>query len=314
MIITEFYDGQGLGNQLWCYAVIRAIAKEKGYKFGISGINKFKGKEFLEIDFGENVIGGYGPEGGPPIALPNGIKNYYKEKEIFHPNLNINITKIDPGILKIEDSTKIDGTLQSVSYLNNHRDEIKKWFKIKEEKNIKNYSSDDICIVHIRGGDYHHTTAILKPDYYKNSVLHMKQKNKNMKFYIITDDVRYAKYIFPEFEIIGSAMTGVVDSNKASHHQGGPIWMDWTILNNCKNVILSSSSFSWWPVWLNTQAKVIAPMYWLEHKRSDGFWSCGDSLVEDWEYLHRDGNFYSYEECLILKNMYEYENKYLWSI
>lgn len=40
-----------------------------------------------------------------------------------------------------------------------------------------------------------------------------------------------------------------VDVNKANHHIGGPVWMDWTILYNCKNAILSASSFSFWPIW-----------------------------------------------------------------
>ena len=49
MIVTELYDGQGLGNQLWCYFVTKIIAKHNGYDYGIIGKNKFKGKEFIKI-------------------------------------------------------------------------------------------------------------------------------------------------------------------------------------------------------------------------------------------------------------------------
>ena len=311
MIITELYNGQGIGNQLWCYAVTRAIAKQNNFKFGIMNPHKFKGKEFLEIDFGEEIIGGEGPEGGPPIKLPLGILNYYKEKEKNHP-IGVSITKIDQKLLSIQDNTKIDGTMQSIDYIDNMSSEVKSWFKVKPDKNITEFSSKDICIIHIRGGDYHGTTAVLTPEYYKKSVDNMKEKNKNMIFYIITDDVQYAKYIFPNYKIIGSALAGINDINKANHHNGGPIWMDWTILKNCKNAIISSSSFSWWPVWLNSDVNVIAPMYWLEHKRSDGFWSCGDSLIKGWNYLHRNGSIYSYDECALLKQVYESQNLHLW--
>ncbi len=34
MIGTEFIDGQGLGNQLFCYVTARAVAEENGYEFG----------------------------------------------------------------------------------------------------------------------------------------------------------------------------------------------------------------------------------------------------------------------------------------
>ena len=37
MIGTEFLDGQGLGNQLFCYVTARAIAEENGYEFGTAG-------------------------------------------------------------------------------------------------------------------------------------------------------------------------------------------------------------------------------------------------------------------------------------
>jgi hypothetical protein len=65
-------------------------------------------------------------------------------------------------------------------------------------------------------------------------------------------------------------------------------------------------------VWLNENINVIAPMYWADYKKSDGYWSCGDSLINDWGYINRDGNFYTYDKCLILKNKYENNNKHLW--
>ena len=71
MICTELYNGQGLGNQLWLYAVTRTKALDLGVDFGIMNPEKFKGLHFLDLDFGRQVFGGSGPEGGPPLLLRN---------------------------------------------------------------------------------------------------------------------------------------------------------------------------------------------------------------------------------------------------
>lgn len=313
MIVTEFYNGQGLGNQLWNYFVTKIVANKNGYTHGVMSKEKFKGKEFLEIDFGQEVLGGSGPEGGPPFSLPEGIVNYYREKLVRHPN-SLDISKSDDNLFKIQDNTKIDGNLQSFEYIKNNKDLINSYFKIKEGFSIEDYNQENICIIHIRGGDFGGSSALLGNDYYQRGIDKMLEYNKDMKFYIITDDIEYAKRLFPNIQIIGGSVSGMVDSNKAGHHIGGPIWMDWSILYNCKNTIISASSFSFWPVWLNkNNANVIAPMYWADYKKSNGYWSCGDSLIPDWGYVNRDGNFYAYEECLKLKNEYENNNKNLWN-
>lgn len=312
MIITELYNGQGLGNQLWAYSVLRSIAHSKNFDFGVMSPHKFKGKEFLNIDMGNLVNGGSGPEGGPPFSLPEGILNYFSEKKVNHPFTDTIISKMDPLIYNIEDNTKIEGNLQSINYIDDQKENLKNWISIKDDKNIKNFSSNDICIIHIRGGDFLGSTAYLERDYYLRSISHMTEINSKMKFLIVTDDVGYTKSILPEFEIIGGSVSGTSDINKASHHQGGPIWMDWSIIYNAKNIILSASSFSWWPTWLGEVDNVIAPMYWGDFKKSDGYWSCGDSLIKGWKYMDRDGNLLEYQECLQKKLKYEEINKQFW--
>lgn len=32
MIVTEIYNGQGLGNQLACYVTTRVVVKDKGFR------------------------------------------------------------------------------------------------------------------------------------------------------------------------------------------------------------------------------------------------------------------------------------------
>jgi hypothetical protein len=242
--------------------------------------------------------------------MPEGITSYYKERLIRHPN-GLDITKTDINLLDIKDNTKIDGIMQSYEYIKDHRSKIKEWIKINSIGDLSSLD-DNACIIHVRGGDFLGSSAVLYRDYYVQCMDKMLQYNSNMKFFIVTDDAHYSSRILPEIPILGSATTNQRDPFIASHHIGGPINYDWEILNKAKNIIISASSFSFWPVWLNDQANVIAPMYWADYKNSDGYWSCGDSLIPKWVYLNRNGKFYSHEECLILKNEYEEKNKIFW--
>jgi hypothetical protein len=235
MIVTELYNGQGLGNQLWCYVVTRLIADTNGYDFGIMSLDKFKGKEFMDLDFGKTVTGGSGPEGGPPTTLPDGILNYYKENLVRHPFSGLDISPKDNLLLTISDDTKVDGTMQSFEYVKNYKDKIVGYLKIKKDKQILDYSYDNICVIHIRGGDFKNSSAMLYSNYYTNAMNYFKMKNNDMVFYIVTDDFNTAKQILPNVEIIGSSTTNYTDSNKANHHLGGPIWIDYSIL--IKNLV-----------------------------------------------------------------------------
>ena len=288
MLVTELYDGQGLGNQLWCYAVTRAIAFYQGYTFGIKSVDKFHGKEFLDIDFGETVCGGYGVDGDVPVELPKGILNYYKEKKLTNGIFDVSL--FDNELYTIKDNTKIDGNMQTEKYFNGMKNVVIDWIKIKQDKIIN--IDENICVIHIRGGDFLYSTAVLGRDYYINAINKMLVLKNDLKFYIVTDDIRYSKSILPEIEIIGGALD-LRDSQQAMHHNGGTLWKDYSILNSARYIIMGASSFAWWATWTNKNVKeVIAPKYWAAHKQSNSFWSTGDSYVNGWKWLDRENELY----------------------
>lgn len=285
MFITELYYGQGLGNQLWCYVVTRAIAKKNGYDFGIMSTYKFHGSNFMKLDFGKKVIGGSGPEGGPPITLPEGIERYYQEKKVM--NGVFDVSPFDENMTFLPDNTKIDGIMQTEKYFLDIKEEVIDWLKIDEDKVIKDYSKD-VCVIHIRGGDFLGSTAFMNREYYTNAIEKMKEFNSGIKFYVVTDDVNFTRHILPEIEIIGGSFEDR-DETQASHHRGGTVWKDYSIINNAEYLIIGASSFAWWPAWTNKNVKqVIAPKYWAAYKQSDGFWSTGDIKTKGWLYLDRN--------------------------
>ena len=290
MIVTEIYNGQGLGNQLFCYITTRSIALENGYEFGIMNPHKFKCLDFLDLDFGKEVIGGSGPEGGPPTQLPDGILNYYNEKQLNDSRFNCNITEIDEYLLSITDNTKIDGILQSEDYFIKRKNEIKKWLKVKSEKDCYDFSDENICIINLRGGEYRSVSDLyLTENYWSKAIDNMLKINPIFKFVVITDDVNAGKQMFPNYEVY--------------HFNVGK---DYSIIKNAHYLILSNSSFSYFPTWTSETVKyVIAPKYWARHNISDGFWSCGYNIYRDWNWMDRDGKIYSYDECISEKNKYK---------
>lgn len=277
MIATEFYDGQGFGNQLWCYVVTRVIALDKGYGFGISSPEKFLGKDFMNIDFGKKV---------------EGIKHHYEEKKIIHPINGSDIRIHDEGLVNVGDNTKIDGYMQDEQYIIHRKDEIKKWLKVKEEYECYEYSSDDICVINFRGTGYvQEKDFFLYPKYWKDAVANMRKINPKFRFVVVTEDVKNAKKFFPDFEV---------------HHWN--IAKDYVVIKNAHYLILSNSSFAQFPFWTSDKIKyAIAPKYWARHNISDGYWSLGYNIMTGLMYQDRKGNLQDYDSCL--KELNEYRKK-----
>ena len=298
MIVTEIYTGQGLGNQLACYITTRVIALDKGYDFGIMNPQNFKGLDFFDLDFGKKVTGGKGPAGGPPTELPEGITQYYNEKKVIHPISGADIRLYDEQLINIQDNTKIDGMMQDEQYILHRKDEIRKWLAVKKEYECYDYSDENTCVINFRGGEYtRHKDFFLNEKYWKDAVAHMLTINKNFRFIVITDDVFTARKFFPNYGV---------------HHFS--IAKDYTIIKNAKYLILSNSSFAWFPAWLSVDLKYcIAPKYWARHNISDGYWSMGYNITRGWHYLDRNGVLSDYDTCLLELNDYIKEHNTMYT-
>lgn len=290
MITTEFYHGQGWGNQLFVYITTRTIALDKGVDFGFTGLENFgdrryneSGVYFMDIDLGSKVENFK-------------ITNHYTEKEFRIKNNNshhdsvigCDIRLYDDNLIKVLDNTKIDGIMQSENYFYHRKEEIKKWLKVKPEFNCTDFISDDICVINFR--DYSGSSELyLQRNYWVLAIRHMLNINPNMQFLIITENPKAAIEMLPEL------------SENTYHFDLGK---DYSIINNAKWLILSNSSFGYFPTFTNEQAKlVIAPKYWARHNVSSDYWACGYNMYRDFTYMDRSGNLQTYEEC---KREFEY--------
>lgn len=259
MIITELYDGQGLGNQLWAYTVTRLIAEHKGCPFSIIGTDNFKGRGFMEIDFGVDPV----------------IEHLYTEKnEIFEGH---SMWPYDPELYNVPLNTKIDGNFQSYQYVRGYEDKIRGWFKIRNE----NKTDENTCVIHFRAGDYLGIPDVFLPkEYYQTAMNEVLYMNPDVKFVCVSDmpDIAEMYLGVPCISDRGK------DKNMAAHHHGGDISIDFSYIMNAEYLIIPNSSFAWWGAFLNTKKKiVVAPMFWAG--RNKGFWQTSDIESDGFIYV-----------------------------
>ena len=194
-------------------------------------------------------------------------------------------------------------TFQRMSYIEEHREKICSW--LTYDNKVTDYSSENICVIQLRGGDYTTGHSMLPPQYYQLAMDHMKVNNPNIKFVIVTDDPGTAQSYLPGVPIVGSAVSEEKDQYQKNiswyTYPGGPVGIDYSILNTAKYAIISASTFAFWPIWTNNDLlNVIAPKYWFDWSRSDGWWRPKDGIVNDerWLWMDKEGGLYESNTCI----------------
>ena len=120
MIKIIFKDGQGLGNQLWLFAVAKSVSEKLEQELVIEDLEKFKGKDFLILDY---------------IAPPNKINErnqsincddfkIFSERIYYDKKIEYFVSSFDEDILRISGDTILDGIFQSEKYFFNDLDKL----------------------------------------------------------------------------------------------------------------------------------------------------------------------------------------------
>jgi hypothetical protein len=300
MLAASIHEHAGLGNQIWRYVCCRVFAENLGYEWGVSHPG-WRGP-FLNIDWGKDVP--FNVEEDSDFKSNQGFA-YYKELSEPFPEVAGEVGRADKKFLELDDNTYINGNFQRMSYIEEHRDKICSWLTYDDKYKVTDYSSEDYCVIQVRGGDYTTGHSMLPSEYYQGAMKNMRDNNPDIKFVIVTDDTFTAKRLIPNVPIVGSAISEEKDPYQKNiswyAYTGGPVSIDYSILNTAKYAIISSSTFSFWPIWTNNELKnVIAPMYWFDWSRSDGWWRPQDSIPNDerWLWMDRDNNLYESKTCI----------------
>ena len=239
--------------------------------------------------------------------------SYYKERFDHHKRAPGCIGIPDNKFYSLPDNCYINGTFQRMSYIEEHRDKICKW--LTYDNKITDYASEDYCVIQLRGGDYTTGHSMLPPQYYQMAMQHMRENTPDIKFVIVTDDPGTAESFLPGIPVVGSAVSEEKDQYQKNiswyKYPGGPVGIDYSILNTAKYAIISASTFAFWPIWTNNDlVNVIAPKYWFDWSRSDGWWRMKDGIVNDqrWLWMDQQGGLYESNTCIEHAAVY-YDNQ-----
>ena len=194
--------------------------------------------------------------------------------------------------MEVEDGTLLYGNMQDEKYLLPYKEEIKEWLRVKPEYEDYQFSKDNLCVINIRGGEYTGSPELyVNKKYWLHGMEYMKSIRADMEFVIITDDVEAANKILPGIP---------------AYH--GSLDQDYIRVKNAKYLLLSNSSFAFFPAFTSeTVQKIVAPKYWARHNVSDGYWASEQNIYTGWKYLDKKGKVFTAEECR--KELEEYKKK-----
>lgn len=171
MLYSLIHPGSGLGNQLFRYVAGRVLANDRFDDYSAIGRENFKGKSFMNLDFGKENNIQYKieqPAGKIVITNPN-IKGYI-----------------------------VDDEFQSPLYWEHSLDEVDHWLKV-EPIDVP----EDLCVIGFRGGEFYVFPELgLPKEYFDKGIEMMREINPNMKFEVHTDDPELAQKFFPDFKVI----------------------------------------------------------------------------------------------------------------
>lgn len=141
-----------------------------------------------------------------------------------------------------------------------------KWISFKDikldDKNKEALSkivTYDSVFLHVRRGDYYSPRYIKKLggtcplDYYEKAINHVLNKNKNVVFFVFSDDIEWVK------QNLHIPSPVYVDWNKGLNS-----YIDMYLMSNCKYAIIANSTFSYWGAKLGRKKEiVIYPTKWV---------------------------------------------------
>lgn len=229
-----------MGNQMFQYATLFAIAKTRKYKFGIPLKNK-SDNPYLNLCLDEAF---------PYLSAEDSstVINLHRAQE---RNFEYNA-----GIFGIPDNTDILGYFQSEKYFVDYRNDLLKEFAFNEDVyrkalDIRSITKEPVISVHLRLGDYKKLSdkhPVCTLEYYKEALSKLPE---DLLIVAFSDEPDLAKSLFDSLE----RKYFITESNDQN--------VDMCAMSLCNYHIIANSSFSWWGAWLSESKKVIAPSKWF---------------------------------------------------
>jgi hypothetical protein len=266
----------GLGNQMFQYAMARVLSIKNNMSLvlDIGDYNKKNSRNFELEGYGlfTNVV----KRSGTLLRVLSriGVMSFYKEDPLNY----------DSCISNIKGNVYFEGYFQSEKYFLEFRSIILRELTFKKDLSCYSKTVEKkiilekcSCSIHIRRGDYFSNKntgkihGVLDLNYYKNAINIIKKNNKNVMFFVFSDDMEWVKNNFNFKNVF------FIDHCQEVHPGE-----DVKLMSLCNHNIVANSSFSWWGGWLNSHNDkiVIAPKQWFSDEKRKS--KIQDIIPSDW--------------------------------
>jgi len=267
---------EGLGNQLFMYANSYSLSKKFNLDFYIdpySGYFKKNVYQYMLNNF--NISSNVAPSNWIfNSQYRNFLRKIYikfdylknKKSFLFEKKNSDKSTYFNPiNINNTNEVFCLDGNFESEKYFIKYRNELLKEFSLLDKKFhdneyldlIKKNNVVSVCIRQNRFSERisnrnSHLSKIKSENFVKNTVEYifkslefMKTKVDNPKFLLWSNDFTNLRQYFPSKDFI------FVDNKKDK------IISDFYLLTQCRNFIITPSTFNWWGAWLSNEKNKI---------------------------------------------------------
>jgi len=267
----------GLGNQMFQYAIGRALSLENRQPFmlDISSFNSYRLHQGFEL---QRVF-----KGSISVAKPSDVQHILRwqspqfiKRLLMRPILSGLRGKkfvLEPHfqywskVNEVQGDCYFLGYWQSEKYFQKYSATIRQDFIFKQSLVGKNFelasqiSQVNAVSLHIRRGDYVNNSktnsmhGVCSLDYYKMAIKFILNCVENPCFFVFSDDIAWVK----------QNLKLEATCEYVSHNLGLASHFDMQLMSLCKHHIIANSSFSWWGAWLNVNPDkvVIAPKRWF---------------------------------------------------
>jgi len=263
-----FFESGKLGNQLFQYCAMKKFQpdglivavgmrelKDNFSGIEIVGLSKF-GKLIEKIirRIGEKRTE-YASTKLRLLTMVEEVRSSSGIKFSVTPGLIKNLIYFKAGYYQSEDKVD-DGIAEHITLNQKNRDIADQFYKFIPGDKANRF------FVHVRRGDYvnwpnSQSPAVLPLDWYRTQMNHIRSKNPNALFIVVSDDKPYVNEFFSNEKDVVIAC--------------GDMISDFAVMTKCLGGgVLSASSLSWWASYFirrdNLGATFVAPTFWGGHR------------------------------------------------
>lgn len=292
MAIYSYLQG-GLGNQMFQYAIARALSERYQVAFALNrtwfdapqehatprelqlNLLKIQDIAFVSTAFPTK-----------PSKLKRALEKIVPSRSMIIYQKNA--FDFDPQLFRLRGMQQRDlylsGYWQGFPYIDSIRTKLQQEFQTASaissayQAYLQEINSTESVMVHIRRGDYVHSPAAaqfhgnLPLSYYQAAIQELLAIKPNAHFFIFSDDLPWAKKALPK-NISQTFIEHTTPNGSAAQ--------ELQLMFACKHHIIANSSLSWWGAWLKKDVAglVYAPNRWI----NDSTLNLSSLLPAEWK-------------------------------